>query len=248
MTKKKTIKILSLNIHKGFSLFNRKYTLDQIKTSIRDLGLDIVCLQEVMGEHTKHARVPQFEYLADKIWNHHAYGKNAIYTQGHHGNAILSHYKIASHENIDISTNRFERRGILHGILEDPSFHHTRLHVLTLHLDLLGWGRNRQLKRLCSRIEQIPKNEPLILCGDFNDWGEVSTEILEQGLGLQEVFMHLTGRHAATFPAAFPFLKLDRIYVRGLEIKNISCLSQTPWRELSDHLGLTAELGFNEKN
>ena len=56
------------------------------------------------------------------------------------------------------------------------------------------------------------------------------------------------GRHAATFPAAFPFLKLDRIYVRGLEIKNISCLSQTPWRELSDHLGLTAELGFNEKN
>ncbi len=36
----------------------------------------------------------QFAFLADEIWPHFAYGKNAIYSAGHHGNAILSKHPI----------------------------------------------------------------------------------------------------------------------------------------------------------
>lgn len=228
------MKIITLNIHKGFSAFNRNYTLDQIRLALQKLKVDVVCLQEVMGEHSHFAKAPQFKYLAEQTWKHHAYGKNAIYTKGHHGNAILSHYPFQSHRNVDISNNRFERRGILHGILTAPNREKTKIHVMTLHLDLLSWGRRRQIEKLCKLIRPIPRNEPLIVCGDFNDWNEKCSDYLERHANLTEVFQSRTGQHAFTFPSRFPFLKLDRIYVRGITVVSTQLMSHAPWNMALD--------------
>ncbi|NGM86404.1 endonuclease [Parapusillimonas sp. SGNA-6] len=45
-----------------------------------------------------------------------------------------------------------------------------------------------------------------------------------------------------TFPAAFPWLRLDRIYQRGFAVRNARVLHGAPWRQLSDHAPLLAEL------
>lgn len=45
-----------------------------------------------------------------------------------------------------------------------------------------------------------------------------------------------------TFPAAFPWLRLDRIYQRGFAVRNARVLHGSPWRQLSDHAPLLAEL------
>src|SRR4051812_49407405 len=110
---KRKIRVLSYNIHKGFSAGNRQFVLNRIRTAIRDIHADLVLLQEVLGQHDKHGQLiengpirPQFEFLADSIWPHYAYGKNAVYTSGHHGNAILSKSPFSFWENLDISTNR----------------------------------------------------------------------------------------------------------------------------------------------
>ena len=111
-----SLQVLSYNIHKGFSSGNRNFVLHQIREAIRTVRADLVFLQEVLGEHREHQRKysahwerdSQFEFLADEVWPHFAYGKNAIYTSGHHGNAILSRYPFTFFENIDISTNRME--------------------------------------------------------------------------------------------------------------------------------------------
>ena len=91
------IKILTYNIHKGFNASNRRFVLHEMKDALREINADIVFLQEIQGEHRhKQNRISdwpdtsQFEFLADQVWQHHAYGKNAIYKSGHHGNAILS--------------------------------------------------------------------------------------------------------------------------------------------------------------
>jgi hypothetical protein len=42
---------------------------------------------------------PQHEFLADQMWQDHAYGRNAIYDAGEHGNAILSRFPILRWEN-----------------------------------------------------------------------------------------------------------------------------------------------------
>ena len=63
---------------------------------MRILQPDVIFLQEVLGHHEVHKKrvnswpeQSQFEYLAHELWPHFAYGKNAVYTDGHHGNAIL---------------------------------------------------------------------------------------------------------------------------------------------------------------
>ena len=45
-----------------------------------------------------------------------------------------------------------------------------------------------------------------------------------------------------TFPAAFPWLRLDRIYQRGFAVRNARVLHGNPWRQLSDHVPIFAEL------
>ncbi len=45
-----------------------------------------------------------------------------------------------------------------------------------------------------------------------------------------------------TFPAAFPWLRLDRIYQRGFAVRHAKVLHGMPWRQISDHAPLLAEL------
>jgi endonuclease/exonuclease/phosphatase family metal-dependent hydrolase len=40
----------------------------------------------------------------------------------------------------------------------------------------------------------------------------------------------------------FPFLRLDRIYVRGFEVESAKVHRGKPWSMLSDHLAVSAEL------
>ena len=96
MTYKKAIKIATYNIHKGFSHFNRRMMIHELRDRLRSLGADIVFLQEVVGKHELHAErfhdwpaMPQYEFLADSIWSEFAYGRNAAHSSGHHGNAVL---------------------------------------------------------------------------------------------------------------------------------------------------------------
>jgi endonuclease/exonuclease/phosphatase family metal-dependent hydrolase len=45
-----------------------------------------------------------------------------------------------------------------------------------------------------------------------------------------------------TFPAAFPWLRLDRIYQRGFAVRTARVLHSAPWKQLSDHAPLITEL------
>lgn len=57
------------------------------------------------------------------------------------------------------------------------------------------------------------------------------------------------GNHAArltppprTFPSIFPWLRLDRIYQRGFAVRRARVLHGAPWKRISDHAPLVAEL------
>jgi endonuclease/exonuclease/phosphatase family metal-dependent hydrolase len=245
------LRIISYNIHKGFSSGRGAFILNKIRQALRDVHPDVVFLQEVLGQHDRHKRriadwpnEPQFEYLADELWPHFAYGRNAVYTYGHHGNAILSKYPFVFFENIDISTNLFERRGLLHGVVEIPK-RKKPLHLICVHLGLLEAERSTQVLKLCERIaSHVPHGEPLIIGGDFNDWRQRISATLEKKLDVLEVFRTLYGTHAKSFPSWLPALRLDRIYYRGLVAKKAQCLSTRPWSELSDHAVLIAEMNL----
>ncbi|MEK6705963.1 MAG: endonuclease/exonuclease/phosphatase family protein [Bdellovibrionota bacterium] len=248
--KKSRLRILSYNIHKGFSTGNSRFVLGRMKEAIELVHADLVLLQEVIGHHEVHRNkvidwptVSQFEFIADKLWPHYAYGKNAIYTLGHHGNAILSKYPILEWENLDVSTNRLERRGLLHAVIKAPRGLSESLHVICLHLGLLESERGTQVNRLCDRIEaMVPVGAPLIVGGDFNDWRGKITKKLDERLSLSEAFLCLGGSHARTFPSWLPVFRLDRVYFRGLAAHSAECLTGPPWNELSDHAAIITEM------
>lgn len=240
------LRIVSYNIHKGFSIANRHFLLDEMREGIRQVDADVVFLQEVVGENQRHQErlndwePQQLEFLADAVWPHYAYGKNAIYSHGHHGNAILSRYPFNALTNIDVSFVPLSSRGILYGTLNHCMLYGT-IHVICLHFGLFAFERRAQLIELCEHINQhIPPTEPLIVAGDFNDWRGHSVSILKK-LHLEEAYIQQHQSAAKTFPAFFPLLSMDRIFYRGITLRDTQVLSGNPWNKLSDHCALFAE-------
>ena len=244
----KHIKILTYNIHKGFSASNQRFVLHEIKHAVTDTDADIVFLQEVYGQHKghekRHANWPddsQFEFIADRIWQHHAYAKNAIYDSGHHGNAILSKFPFIEWENIDVSLFKRASRSLLHGKIQFGDSGQP-IHLICVHLGLFGFERRQQLDTLIGRIKShVPDDEPIIIAGDFNDWLQRTERYFHDGLGITEVFKSHSGKYARSFPAWMPVFKMDRIYSRGLGITSTRQLKGKHWRRLSDHTPLLAE-------
>ena len=49
------LQILTVNTHKGFTALNRRFILPELREAVRSTQADLVFLQEVLGEHERHA-------------------------------------------------------------------------------------------------------------------------------------------------------------------------------------------------
>lgn len=244
-----TLRIATFNIHKGVTSFNARFALHQQRDLIRQLHADVVFLQEVQDVHLKHSKrfsqwpiEGQAEYLADSVWTDFSYGKNSVYPAGHHGNALLSKFPITKTDNLDISAHSIEQRGMLHCEVSVPGWD-IPLHCICVHLGLFASWRRKQVHQLRERIDaEVPEDAPLIIAGDFNDWGMSAGRILTSGLHLREVFEHHEGKSARSFPSVLPLFRLDRIYTRGFNVQNVQVHSGPGFAQVSDHAALSATL------
>ena len=241
------LRVLTVNTHKGFTALNRRFILPELREAVRSTEADLVFLQEVQGSHDKHAsrhhdwpETPHYEFLADSMWTDFAYGRNAVYPDGHHGNALLSKYPILQHRNLDISITGPERRGLLHCVLQVPG--HDEVHAICVHLSLLESHRQLQLDLLCKLLDSLPAHAPVIIAGDFNDWQLRGNTRLAQCDYLHEAFERHHGLLAKTYPARVPMLRLDRVYLRNATSHAPQILGNKPWTHLSDHLPLAVEV------
>ncbi|GAA4023070.1 endonuclease/exonuclease/phosphatase family protein [Actimicrobium antarcticum] len=259
------IRIATYNIHKGVSSFGSKPRIVALKQALTTMQADVYFLQEVQGRHdllaARHAAAwpgqSQYEFLAGDS-HQSAYGMNAVYDHGHHGNALLSNFPIASSRNQDVSDHKYEARGILHCVIHNDGLD---VHCYVVHLGLFAGGRRRQADALIEAVQDsAPPGAPVIIAGDFNDWGNSLSEMMRSRLGVNEVFDERAPRFgmgsflsrlrgatpkiqpARTFPAAMPFLQLDRIYVRGFRVESAEVLHGALWARLSDHAPIVATL------
>lgn len=259
------LRIATYNIHKGVSAFGNRPRIHALKQALNSMEADVYFLQEVQGRHDLHAarhtthwpEQGQHDFLAGDS-HHAAYGMNAVYDHGHHGNALLSSFPIASVRNQDVSDHAYEARGVLHCVARMPK---TDVHCYVVHLGLFAGSRRRQTDALIEAVHHsAPGDTPVIIAGDFNDWGNHLSEALRADLGVAEVFdqqptsfglsaflRQLAGltpkiQPAKTFPAALPCLPLDRIYVRGFVVESAQVLSGPLWAKLSDHAPIVATL------
>lgn len=219
---------------------NLRFILEELRLAIRSANADLVFLQEVAGLRldTHHivdgVAISQFEYLADQVWHHHAYGKNAVYQHGHHGNAILSKWPLLTWDNHDVSHWWFSQRGILFGQLDNG------VYAICIHFGLLKRERQKQLSQLRQIVrEKVPAEAPLMIAGDFNDW-TLELDHKMRAMGLREALSELQGKPAKTFPARMPLFRMDRIYYRNMGLQDAEVLGGNQWQKLSDHRPLLA--------
>ena len=240
------LRVATWNIHKGVQGLGpgKRLEIHNIGHAIEQLDADLVCLQEVRLMNRREQRrfahwpeQPQADFLAPEGYEP-VYRSNAITRHGEHGNALLSRWPVLSHQHQDMSDHRFEQRGLLHAEVRLAG---CKVHVLVVHLGLIPGSRERQVAQLKAYIgREIAADEPVILAGDFNDWGRRLSRLLSKA-GLHE----FVGPRTPTYPSRLPLTQLDHVYARGLRAVSVMVPQGPIWRRMSDHLPLVAEFAWS---
>ena len=239
------LRVATYNIHKGVQGLGpaRRLEIHNLALAIETLDADIVCLQEVRAMNRKEAsyftgwpELPQAEFLAPEGYEA-VYRTNAVTRHGEHGNALLSRWPIIHERHEDMSDHRFEQRGLLHAELLVAG---VSVHAIVVHFGLIPASRIRQTARLKAYIaREVPRGAPLLVAGDFNDWGTRIQRTLH-GFGMRSSD---TAR-CPTYPSRLPVVQLDQIFARGLRPIHLHVPRGRIWGRMSDHLPLIGEFGF----
>jgi endonuclease/exonuclease/phosphatase family metal-dependent hydrolase len=242
-----TIRVATWNIHKGVNGVGprRRLEIHNIGLAIDQFDADIVCLQEVRKHHRGEAQrfahwpsLEQADFLAPLGYTP-IYQTNAVTKHGEHGNALLTRWPVIKHQHEDMSDHRFEQRGLLH---VEVLVHGQPIHVIVVHLGLIKSSRRRQVAQLCAFIQrEIPKSVPLLLAGDFNDWGSASENILKAEQLVAFKTNPITAKKLRTYPARLPLVQFDYVFARHLNATQATVPSGQQWARMSDHLPLIAD-------
>ena len=247
------LRVATYNIHKGVRGVGPRKRLEihNLGLGIEALDADLVCLQEVRLHHRRDARRfertllgwpegGQADYLAPEGYEV-AYRTNATTAHGEHGNALLSRWPMGEVGHHDVSDHRFEQRGFLH---VPVLWQGVEVHAVVLHLGLIHASRVRQIEQLASLIHaEVPPGAPLLVAGDFNDWGEKLDGPMAD-IGLLRACAG-PARGQRTFPSLVPLFALDRVYLRGLACQSATVPRNNGWARMSDHLPLLVELALD---
>jgi endonuclease/exonuclease/phosphatase family metal-dependent hydrolase len=238
------IRVATYNIHKGVQGLGptRRLEIHNLVLAVESLDADVVCLQEVRQHNRREAKrfalwppQSQAEFLAPLGYDA-VYQTNAVTRHGEHGNALLSRWPVLAHQHEDMSDHRLEQRGLLHVTL---NVHGRVVHVLVVHLGLVKASRVRQVAQLQQFIQrEIPVDEPLLVAGDFNDWGTLVQDAFKW------VDLHAWGASTPTFPSRLPLAQLDYVFARGLRPLSLTVPRGRIWWRMSDHLPLIAEFSL----
>ena len=244
------LRVATYNIHKGVRGVGpgKRLEIHNLGLGIEALDADVVCLQEVRLFHQREAlhfqrtlhgwpEGGQADYLAPEGYEV-AYRTNATTRHGEHGNALLSRWPIGDVGHHDVSDHRFEQRGLLH---VPVLWQGVAVHAVVAHFGLIHASRVRQCERLAAFVAaEVPPGAPLLVAGDFNDWGERLDGPM-RAIGLQRASAG-PARAQRTFPSSVPLFAMDRVYTRGLACLSARVPRNSGWQRMSDHLPLVVDL------
>jgi len=236
------LRVVTWNIHKGVRGLGpaRSLQIHNIAYALAQMDADLICLQEVRAHNHREAKrfahwpqATQADYLAPQGYEA-IYHSNAVTKDGEHGNALISRWPIVQMRHEDMSDHRFEQRGLLHAQVQTPQ---ALVHVLVLHLGLMGTSRQRQLAQTAAYMKtHIPAGDAVVIAGDFN------CKRLARQWAAQTVDFSPELLAPATFPSRLPMRQLDHVFARGLLTQTLQVPRGRAWLEMSDHLPLIAEL------
>lgn len=222
--------VASYNIH-GCVGKDRVRDAERIANVVRGLDADVVGLQEVESRLGTDADAMQMDYLARSTGLKAIAGPAIEEHNRHYGNLLLTNHEILDVHRLDLSVRKREPRGALD---VDLDIRGQRVRVIVTHFGLLAAERRHQARKLLTALDQL-RGQLVVVMGDFNEWLPYSRSLwwLKARLGESPA--------PRTYPAFFPLLSLDRIWVSPSNaLRDLHVHSTTTTRVCSDHLPLRA--------
>lgn len=220
--------VATYNVHSSVGVDGRCDPA-RIAQVINELAADVVALQEV---ESHHGTLETLEFMAMQTGMTAVPGPTMLRADGEYGNALLLRTDIHTLDRIDLSIPGREPRGAIDAVLR---LGQARLRVIATHLGLRPAERRHQIETLLARLDD--HQEPTVLMGDLNEW-------FLWGRPLRRLHAYFGATPApATFPAGWPLLALDRLWVKPLHcLCTLAAHRSRLARKASDHLPLKATI------
>ena len=221
------LRLATYNVHSGVGTDGRCDPA-RIAGVINELSADVVALQEV---ESRHGDLGTLDFLAAQTGMTAVPGPTMLRTVGDYGNALLTRAELLELRQIDLSFPGREPRGAIDAVLQAGR---QRLQIIATHLGLRPAERRYQIETLLSALDD---SIATVLMGDLNEW-------FLWGRPLRRLHSQFGDTPApATFPARWPLLALDRLWVRPRHCLGMLTVHRSPLaRTASDHLPLVATI------
>jgi endonuclease/exonuclease/phosphatase family metal-dependent hydrolase len=218
----------SYNIHGCIGL-DRRHDPARTAQVIREIGADVLGLQELHAHGVGSAATDEIQLLAAVSGYEVVTGTTFVGPRGAYGIALFSRLPVLAARRIDLSVPMREPRC---AIDVDVTVDSGALRVITTHFGLAPWERRIQVQRLTEAIIQEPQRLTVVL-GDVNEWFSLAPTLRQLGAHF--------GRSstARTWPAWWPLLALDRLWVHPpAALVSVRTHTSAAARRASDHLPL----------
>lgn len=228
------IRICTYNIHGAVGADGTRDAA-RIARVLDELDSDIVTLQEVT-DHPVDG-VPTPEFLARAGGYRACVGPTLTRDDHRYGNVVLSRLPFERVRRLDLSVPAREPRGALAVAVRAGG---RTLRLITTHLGLRPGERRQQVRRLVDFLRRDTEPAAMtVLTGDINEW-------LLWGRPVRWLNRHFSPTGAPpSFPARFPVLALDRIWVDPAGgVRSVSVHASPIARLASDHLPVCASLAW----
>ena len=245
---KPSIRVMTYNIHSCVNT-DGKVNPERIGAVIEELTPDLVALQEVDAGIPRTHHQEQAKILGETLGMDYRFFPVVKNGDQKYGLAILSRLRFQ-----DVRLGRLpavypssklnlQKRGVMWAIIETPS---RPVHFFNTHLSLYRLERRKQVKALLGEdwLMAVPKQEPVILCGDFNagPLSPVYRRLSHYLMDAPKKTIHAR-RPRATFPSRAPFFRIDHIFIsRHFRTREARVLLDQKSRLASDHLPLCVDL------
>ena len=227
----------SYNIHKGVGTDGRRDP-ERIISVLREMDADIIALQEADLRFGDRASVLPRAALDDTRWRAVDVAKRPR-SIGWHGNALLVRRDFDVLDTHPIDLPMLEPRG---AVCADILAGGQRIRVVGAHLDLSGLRRHDQMRAIMKHCENCEEQYPMVLMGDFNQWGQRGGIMREFSAPWQVLS---PGR---SFPSRRPLAPLDRIILSGEWTReDMGAHHSRTSAEASDHLPVWARVSMPVK-